>query len=142
MILKLTFLMAALGASCLALPPEPGQSTEPLQFKAITKVDSLPKPVRQLLVPDGVLVSNPSGPFNEGCVGNGNPWQRMIFAGQSSNVVIIGYEVGGRAYCRHLKAYRFDLPKPLCILDETLPRKCSTLESVLPMVRSLLNNKL
>jgi len=110
------------------LPP---QARELLSkpFTEITAVDQLPSAVSSLL-PNRSGLSNPGGPFTEGCVGSG-PFARMIFAGSSSQLFLVGYETGGRSYNRGLVVYKLERGKARQIMSAPLPDSCSTLQAAL-----------
>jgi len=114
------------------------QSVYSEPFTEIHSVDGLPALIRSAVFPSTQAVSNPRGPFNEGCVGDSDvPRVRMIFAGKSSRLVVIGYERGGRAYSRSLVIYRLDSKRPHQTFGTVLPKDCSTLQGALQLLRNV-----
>lgn len=82
-------------------------------FAAISHVSELPAAVREkLLIPASgkkapeYAMADPGKPWNPGCVVDGTPSRRLLFAAVSKDHCVVAYESGGIAHMYRANLYR------------------------------------
>ena len=104
--------------ACLFLAPTSARTAAPehpalgafiaTEFELIGRLADLPVEVRKALDIDAYPMAESGGDWNPGCVVDGRPGRRFIFAGKSPHLWFVYFEKGGRSHYRAVVTLRRD----------------------------------
>jgi hypothetical protein len=125
--------LALFGSSegALASPESPLADLLKTKYTPATKVDQIPRPVRNaLLALDPRGMANPGEDFNAGCVQGAGPGRRLILAGGTPTRWFVFFEQGGFVTSRHLVVLEVNHGKAVCSYSCSPSTNVSTFEGL------------
>lgn len=100
--------LAMSGVSGKASGAESGalRSFTSTEFEKVELLADLPADVRAALDLKAAPMAEAGGDWNHGCVVDGRPGRRFIFAGRSPDLWFVFFEVGGRGHHQRVLTFR------------------------------------